>query len=74
MLMNQSTIAVPARPATPLIHRRSGLRWIAGILQEWAERRRSRRHLAELDVRLLRDIGLSPAEAMREALLPFWKP
>jgi uncharacterized protein YjiS (DUF1127 family) len=31
-------------------------------------------HLAELDVRLLRDIGLSPAEAMREALLPFWKP
>jgi uncharacterized protein YjiS (DUF1127 family) len=40
----------------------------------WLERRRSRQALAELDERLLRDIGLTPSEAIAESAMPFWKP
>ncbi|HJR22967.1 MAG TPA: DUF1127 domain-containing protein [Dongiaceae bacterium] len=40
----------------------------------WLQRRRSRRALAELDERLLRDIGLSPTEAVAESAMPFWRP
>lgn len=39
----------------------------------WLERVRQRRHLAELDDRLLRDIGLSRAEVEQEISRPFWK-
>jgi uncharacterized protein YjiS (DUF1127 family) len=34
--------------------------------------RRSRRHLARLDDHILRDIGLSRAEAEAEAIRPLW--
>ena len=40
----------------------------------WMERSRQRRALAELDDRLLRDIGLTRAEAMQECANPFWTP
>ncbi len=43
------------------------------ILFEWSERARTRRHLMELDDRLLKDIGLTRADAMLEASKPFWK-
>lgn len=39
----------------------------------WLERSRQRRHLGELDDRLLRDIGLSRAEVEHEIALPFWR-
>jgi uncharacterized protein YjiS (DUF1127 family) len=39
----------------------------------WLDRARQRRHLAELDDRLLRDIGLSRAEVEHEVSLPFWQ-
>jgi uncharacterized protein YjiS (DUF1127 family) len=38
------------------------------------ERSRQRRALAELDDRLLRDIGLTREEALQERANPFWKP
>lgn len=38
------------------------------------ERARQRRHLAELDDRLLRDIGVSRAEVEAEISRPFWRP
>jgi uncharacterized protein YjiS (DUF1127 family) len=47
---------------------------LAALAGSWLERHRSRRALAELDERMLRDIGLSPSEAMEESVLPFWKP
>jgi uncharacterized protein YjiS (DUF1127 family) len=39
----------------------------------WLDRSRQRRHLGELDDRLLRDIGLSRAEVEHEITLPFWR-
>lgn len=38
----------------------------------WQDRARSRRQLADLDDRLLRDIGLSRADVSRETTKPFW--
>ncbi len=37
-------------------------------------RRRDRTLLARLDSHLLRDIGIEPDEAAREAAKPFWQP
>lgn len=44
------------------------------LLLRWAERARQRRHLAELDDRLLRDIGVSRADVEAEISYPFWRP
>ena len=62
--------AAPPRP----------LRWriVDLLFYPWAwldhaiERRRSRQALRELDDHLLKDIGLSRADAEREARRPFW--
>lgn len=43
------------------------------LVAVWADRRRSRRHLAELSDHQLRDIGVNRREALNEALKPFWK-
>jgi uncharacterized protein YjiS (DUF1127 family) len=40
----------------------------------WAERASERRHLAELDDHLLRDIGLNPADVEAVTTKPFWRP
>jgi len=40
----------------------------------WAERAAERRHLAELDDHLLRDIGLNRAELDAASTKPFWRP
>lgn len=39
----------------------------------WRQRLRQRRHLASLDDRLLRDVGLTRADATRETAKPFWR-
>lgn len=44
------------------------------IVLFWMERSRQRRALAELDDRLLRDIGLTRDQARHEYANPFWKP
>jgi uncharacterized protein YjiS (DUF1127 family) len=46
---------------------------ILATLALWAERRRQRRALLELDAALLRDIGLSGADAWHESSKPFWR-
>ena len=38
----------------------------------WLDHTRQRRHLGELDDRLLRDIGVSRAEVEHEISRPFW--
>ena len=46
---------------------------ILETLLVWQERDQQRRHLATLDDRLLSDIGMSRADAAREAAIPFWR-
>jgi uncharacterized protein YjiS (DUF1127 family) len=50
----------------------TGLFVLFELLAEWQERARRRRHLRALDDRLLRDLGLSPADVEREARKRFW--
>lgn len=52
------------------VPRRAGF---AALLACWADRRRQRSALAELDDRLLRDIGIAPRLAVDEASKPFWR-
>ncbi|MCC7273535.1 MAG: DUF1127 domain-containing protein [Alphaproteobacteria bacterium] len=39
----------------------------------WRARAAQRHALAELDARMLRDIGLGPAERRSEIAKPFWR-
>jgi uncharacterized protein YjiS (DUF1127 family) len=43
------------------------------LIARWIDRARQRQALAALDDRELRDIGITRAEAAREAGKPFWR-
>lgn len=43
-------------------------------LATWRQRSRARRALAQLDPRVLRDVGIDPGLAAFEAAQPFWRP
>ena len=43
------------------------------LLHEWLERARSRREIAKLDDRTMRDLGLAPSQMKFEAQKPFWR-
>lgn len=50
--------------------------FLAGLLYrlaEWQERAEQRTHLAGMDHRMLKDIGISSVDADRESSKPFWK-
>ena len=52
-----------------------GMALLTGLLPvvgRWHARARERRALAQLDDRMLRDIGISRTEAERECAKPFW--
>ena len=68
---------IPLLPATGL-HQNNSWRSVAApwrLLQDWAERRAQRHALLELADRkhLLEDLGLTRAQAVREAARPFWQ-
>ena len=46
---------------------------LASVLAAWQRRHAERRRLATLSNELLRDIGISRADALVEAGKPFWK-
>jgi uncharacterized protein YjiS (DUF1127 family) len=46
---------------------------LSETLGDWIERAQTRRALAELDERLLRDVGLTTEQARRESSMPFWQ-
>lgn len=50
--------------------------WAAGIaqLRQWYAVYRQRRDLLRLDDAMLKDIGISRAEALAEGNKPFWRP
>jgi len=43
------------------------------LVRQWRQRARDRTALARLDSRMLRDIGLTPGDVMREINRPFWR-
>jgi uncharacterized protein YjiS (DUF1127 family) len=45
----------------------------AALVRLWHRRFRERADLAHLDMRMLRDIGITPSEAVREGDKPFWR-
>jgi len=49
--------------------------WInlMATLRLWRQRKRTRMLLAAFDDRMLKDIGVSPADVRREASKPFWR-
>lgn len=47
--------------------------YAAVVVTQWAKLYRSRQHLRDLDAHLLKDIGISPEDADREARRPFWQ-
>jgi uncharacterized protein YjiS (DUF1127 family) len=44
-----------------------------GLVSLWSARSRERRALGRLDARLLKDAGITPADAWKERRKPFWK-
>jgi uncharacterized protein YjiS (DUF1127 family) len=49
------------------------LNGVGAVLREWRWREKGRLELARLDERMLRDIGLTRAEADNEIKKPFWR-
>ncbi len=69
-----------SRRRTGDIRRRAALdglsdatQWVRATLGEWRWRSRERGQLAALDDRMLRDIGLTRADAIRLSRKPFWQ-
>ena len=46
--------------------------WLVLALLRWQELARQRRRLLALDDRMLKDIGITRADACREGARPFW--
>lgn len=69
--------ALPSIDALPRIGLRSAARRAlmraVATVSAWHERARQRRALMELSDHMLRDIGMSRAEALCEATRPFWR-
>jgi uncharacterized protein YjiS (DUF1127 family) len=66
-----STIAANDRGRSGLPARPSPFAWLSA-LKHMHDRWRQRQALLQLDDRLLRDIGITRAEAIREARKGFW--
>jgi uncharacterized protein YjiS (DUF1127 family) len=71
-----------AHPAAPNRRTRHGIGAVLAhsvyrafaALARWMERGRQRRHLQNLDDRLLCDVGLTRRDVERECVKPFWQP
>ena len=66
------TFASAAALALPA-QRRSWWRQSLQRVRRWRRRAEERRALAAMSMRDLRDIGLTPLDAWREANKPFWR-
>ena len=68
--------ALPIARLTPARRLVRGIRAVAAIrflrVLQWHELARQRRALLALDEHMLKDIGISRADAEREARRPFW--
>jgi len=80
MRTQEATRPNGASPSTFLATLRAAVSFVAGNIwtiaeatQPWYERWRQRQALMRLDDHLLKDIGVSRADADLEATKPFWK-
>lgn len=64
-------VAAGQRRAVPGV--RETVKALFATLWTWRFRARTRHQLARLDARMLRDIGLDPMTADKEATKPFWQ-
>jgi len=44
------------------------------MVHNWRQRAETRRQLAQLDARALKDLGIDPVDAHNESNKPFWRP
>ncbi len=74
-----ATVSMDRSVTEKIYYTRTPLRldtWLRGQFGRWLlwyRRWQQRQHLAGLDAHLLRDIGVTHAEAIREAGKPFWR-
>jgi len=68
-----SLIDQPNLLVTPTAPRSTLRQRLAFTFVMWRQRAQARRDLAQMDVRSLRDIGISPAAAAYESGQPFWR-
>ncbi len=68
-----STSGPRLRPGSGVVAR-SWLIRALDALALWQERAAGRAHLAQMDERMLKDMGIGRAEADREVQKPFWRP
>jgi uncharacterized protein YjiS (DUF1127 family) len=66
---DRSAAGAAGQPAERL---RSALSWVILTLMRWQELARQRRALAAMNDHMLKDLGLTRANALREAGRPFW--
>jgi uncharacterized protein YjiS (DUF1127 family) len=66
---DRSAAGAAGQPAERL---RSALSWVILTLMRWQELARQRRALAAMNDHMLKDLGLTRADALREAGRPFW--
>lgn len=58
---------------SPRRHPVNPLKRLYAILNNWQERAEQRCRLADIEDRLLDDVGMTRADADREAAKPFWR-
>ena len=73
-------LGAPKNPHAPVMRRLSARQWLAAkaivladVVASWQERVRQRRILLSLDARMLKDIGVTQADARWEGNKPFWR-
>lgn len=71
--ISPATKTCAVRRGLPRYWLRRALRRAVDLLREWRRRRDGRIALAAFDERMLRDIGITRADAMRELSQPFWR-
>jgi uncharacterized protein YjiS (DUF1127 family) len=69
-LTTRTLSQLAANPKLPLVAQ-VAVRF-AGLVTQWDKRRQTRCQLKTLDLHILEDIGISQAQARKEAARPFW--
>lgn len=70
--LSSATLGAAADAAVMAVNR--ALWALDAVLGAWRHRHVTRQELRDLPPHMLRDIGLTRDEAMREADKPFWRP